>query len=62
MRRYHSPVVMQHLQALLEAEETKRQVKRDFFKMTLAKMDSYSAVGLMLLAPPLLSRLMTAVL
>ena len=53
---------MQHLQALLEAEETKRQVKRDFFKMTLAKMDSYSAVGLMLLAPPLLSRLMTAVL
>eukprot|EP00730_Choanoeca_flexa_P003225 TRINITY_DN11332_c0_g2_i4.p1 TRINITY_DN11332_c0_g2~~TRINITY_DN11332_c0_g2_i4.p1 ORF type:complete len:1069 (+),score=317.75 TRINITY_DN11332_c0_g2_i4:188-3208(+) len=44
LRRYHSPTVAKHVQALLEAEETKNQIKRDFFKMMLVKTDSHSAV------------------
>ena len=44
VRRYHSPTVVRLLRPLLEAEETRNQIKRDFHKTMLAKLDEESTV------------------
>ncbi|EDQ85496.1 uncharacterized protein MONBRDRAFT_29248 [Monosiga brevicollis MX1] len=43
-KRYHSPEVLARLQPLLEAEETQRQIRSQFYATTLCKMDSYAEV------------------